>query len=324
MWIFALLACQEPFDADRHDLVGFRVAAFTADRDGDTVVPRVAVIEEGRPFGDGQLELAWFWIDRVGQSAELEDRAPDASGPAPVLVAATERLALVARRGDDVRRAELAVGDAVPIGLSVAHTDRELLDLTDDDLPLDVRAAWSTEPSRAVDPGGLARFTVSGPPGTDTIARFMGTAGTWLELDATTADWTPGELVVDDGEIESRQVGEPGVQTVIALALDGPNGGFAAVDVVVGEESPGTWVNGRFLPGAVAVGRSWVTLRVDDDAPSGLRAEDAEPAGPEATWDPSGAGCVGVSGDFDPTWLLEARCARAPLDGERVLVGGAP
>lgn len=317
VWL-ALVACQEPFGADRHDLRGFRIAALTAHTSGDRVFPRVAVVVDGAPYADGDVSLEWRWVTNPGDGAEPVG-GPAATGPAPELIRRTDRLALRAIRGDEVRVAELQLGDEVAVSAGSTVMDAALGELTD--VSRDARSGWSPLPGGVVPTDGFARVTLDGDVSDGVLGRFMGTSGTWLELDGRTADWTPGELVLDDGEIVTRDPGEPGVTTALVLALDGPRAGFTALDLIVGEDVPGVWTGGRLLPSdGSASGRLQGTLRRDDGAPSGLRLADVVPAGPDATWDPESAGCVGVSGPFDPTWLLELRCDRAALDGVRVVV----
>ncbi|MCB9670304.1 MAG: hypothetical protein H6734_12580 [Alphaproteobacteria bacterium] len=314
-----LLGCQEPFGLDRHDLRGFRIAALTAHVEGGRVFPRVAMVVDGNLYADSPVDLQWGWVEREGDAVTLETF--EATGPAPVLPIRAARLALVARYGDQEARAELAIDDQVAVSprLEMLALPENVQDIGPADLELENRSSWAGDGQPSVDPGGFARFRVLGAPD-GARARFMGTAGEFWELDAFTTDWAAGSLTIDDEEVVERVVLEPGPFTILALLLDAGSG-VAALDGFVGTPEAGSWTRGRFLQGGLTA-PYWGTLVADDGATSGIAVRDVQYASPtdQALWTPDGLDCVGVSGPFDPNWLLDQRCTRDVLAGERVLV----
>lgn len=317
--LVALLGCQEPFGADRHDLRGFRVAALTASVEEGVVRPRVALIADGRPWSAAPVQLDWAFVDEPGD-AVLEP-APVDSGPDVALPVGGARLTLHAHDGDASVWAELDLEARTQLELriGVERTEQQAAGLGIEELTQEARADWATSPGRSVEPGGFLRLRVEGAPAS-ALGRFMATGdGTWFELDGSVADWAAAEVTVDDEEVAVEPV-EAGTYSMVVLSVDATSSGFAATEAHVGPVPDGVWVSGRFLPGTAGSGRQWVTLEADDTAPSGLRIASAEPAGADATWSPTEAGCVGVDGTFDPTWLLTQHCSRDALAGRRVLV----
>ena len=86
MLLALLAACQAPFGADRHDLVGFRVAAIDADpvRDGGTTTARIAMIVDGRPFSHAPVDLAWYLLADPDELLDIDPLSEaDGVGPEP-------------------------------------------------------------------------------------------------------------------------------------------------------------------------------------------------------------------------------------------------
>ncbi|MCB9679411.1 MAG: hypothetical protein H6737_30180 [Alphaproteobacteria bacterium] len=327
MWLLlAMLAgCQAPFGRDRHDLVGTRIAAVTAEVRGGFVEPRLALIVDGRPWSSEAAEIDWYWIDAVGDAADIPAGTFGVGlGPAPSFAVQGDRLAVLAVLGDEVLRAELDVTgrSEAEVRLTTARVDGvDVETVAGEDLALEVRRDWSATASHSVPPGGFARFTLEGV--SDGLGRFMATGdGTFFELDHQTTDWVAGELVVDDLEIEERSVGEPGAITVVGVEIADSHSGFAATELFVGETPSGVWVANRFVPAeGQPTGRVWAVLAADDASPTGIALGSVEPADPTDTWDAETLDCAGVSGGaFDPTWLLEHRCTRDAIAGERVIL----
>jgi hypothetical protein len=329
-----LTGCQEPFDRDRTDLVGLRVASVTADVREGSVRPRVALIVDGKPWSDAAASIDWFWIDRPGEAVDRVSGSLGVGfGPAPTIPLPegddAQRLAVVVALDGEERRAEIAVSPSrrrVDVGLETGALALDVQSVADDDLPLDARRALDAQSAHAVEPGGFARFAVAGAP--DLQARFMGTrhsgAGTFFALDDTTTDWVAGDLLVDEGVIESRAVGPEGPVSILGLALGADRSGLAVADFWVGDVPIGVWSNGRFLPtdAPVEAAEVWGTLSDDDDAPSGLALVDVEATSPDdPSFDAADLPCVATTGPvFDPNWLLDHRCLRSDLMGERVRV----
>ncbi|MEZ4322815.1 MAG: hypothetical protein R3F61_35435 [Myxococcota bacterium] len=327
MWqvLAMLVGCQAPFGRDRHDLVGSRIAAVTARTEDGAVHPRLALVVEGRAWSDEPASIDWFWIEREGDAADLVSGTFGVGlGPAPRIPIAGERLGVVVDVGGEVLRAELEIAGRTEsdVRLTTASLDLSLATVAGEDLALDARRQRAGTPSHRVEPGGFARFTLEGA-GTDGLGRFMATGdGTFFELDPKTADWVAGELVVDDLEIEESTEGEPGVITAVAVEIAPSRSGFAAADLFVGTDRPGVWAHDRFLPTDTPLGGTvWATLEADDASPTGLALADIEAAAPSDTWSASGLDCDGISGDrFEPGWLLEHRCLRGAVVGERVMI----
>ncbi len=341
MWWLSLLACQEPFALDRHDLAGFRIAAVDlAAIDEGRFSPRVAVVVEGRPWSEDPVELAWSWVDSIDEAAGLDNDAPvEAEGPVVALdrPEAPELLALRATEpgGGAVATAVIEVpagpsrlGPLPPITLR--ELSLRLATVNEEQLTLEARRERDGEPTGRIAPGGLGRLAVEAPEG---IARWMATGGSFLELDRTVTDWVAGDLRLDDGEIEgSRSPLEDEAVTVIGLVVseDGPTpeGRFRARDILVQAASDeGVWVAGRWIPTSPAVASDpgtvlRGTLEADDRSPTGVRLVDSVVVS-RAEAEARGFGtdalaCAAVSGPFDPGWLLEQRCARSQVDGREV------
>jgi hypothetical protein len=194
------------------------------------------------------------------------------------------------------------------------------------ELALDARLDLASDPAETVPDGGFGRWsaTVDGDP----LVRWMATRGTFFELDRHTADWAAGDLVYDGEEIaEGRTTLDPGPITVVALALgeDGETA-FLATDAYVGDEPPGLWVHGRFLPTDAPV--DWSpgdavrgTLALDDGSPTGLVLTGAAVEPVVTDWGTAALACAEpLQGPFDPNWLLTGICERTALDGASIVV----
>ncbi|MEO0601358.1 MAG: hypothetical protein AAF211_07975 [Myxococcota bacterium] len=332
---FVLLACQEPFDADRHDLLGFRVAAVSASpaAPGDPVDVEAAVVVDDRPWSEIPVTLAWEWVDDPESRPATFD---DGTGPEPALVRPPDHpgwLALLAERGEATRRAVVRVpnDDVTPVSLApleLAGLPWSVADVEADPLKLDARRDTPTEPTadRTVAPGGFVRVALTQAPARDGTVRWMATGGgSFFELDPLTTDWAAGDLRLDDDEVEgSREAVPPGPVTVLALWLsaDDPATAFRATDFWVGPVPDGVFTRGRFLPstalapGALLQG----TLEADPDSPLGVRLVDPTAlADPPAAWSSAMLGCaVPTDGPFEPRWLLTQRCTVSDLDGRTV------
>ncbi len=339
MWLVALLACQEPFGTGRHDLVGFRIAAVSAPaaEAGEEIRPSAAFVVDGRPWSPDPVDLAWYWVRTDEDVLAIDPLTPaDGFGPAPDLVVPERRrrLALVARRGDQERRAfvDLAPGPPTlpPIeGFVLERLDLDLGAAEGPELLLDARRALEGAPADTIVPGGVARLRAEGDDADGAIVRWMSTAGTWFELDATTADWAAADLWLDGEEIEGEvtPIGA-GVVTILGLRVGGDGQtSFRATEVHVGDRGPGVWTRGRWLPTDAPV--DWSpgqavrgTLRADDTSPIGLvlTSPTLEDAATVSSWGTPSLPClVSRDGPFDPSWLLEQLCGRDAADGVEVV-----
>ncbi|MBX2798709.1 MAG: hypothetical protein KTR31_13595 [Myxococcales bacterium] len=339
LW-FTLLACQEPFDLDRHDLVGFRVAAIALQPSpDDTLTLSAAVVDQGRAWTEEPVDLAWFEVASPRDVAELDPLSPAvALGPSPVVDVPDEPtvLGLVARLGDQQRRAFVEIAPVPPEAVRVEGIDAATLSLTvpgapAEDLLLEARRQLTPgEQTDRTAPGGTLRLTARLTEGDPGIVRWMATGGTFFELSPTVADWIASDVLLDSDEFERDPVAmAPSTVTVLGLVLgDGGGTHFLATELHVGDAEDGVWVNGRWMPtdGPVAMSPGEAlrgVLEADDASPVGVRltaavAEDASTI-PDGGWGTSGLDClVPVSGPFDPSWLLTQWCSRSALIGATV------
>lgn len=337
MWTL-LFACQEPFLVDRHDLVGFRIAAVSAPpvMPGDLVRPSVALIVEGRPWSASLPDLAWYWVDSPEQLADLDPLSEAAAaGPLPELVVPEEQrmLGVIAKVGDAEARAFLTIAEGEPSfsgpdGVSLAGLPLSLGEVEGGELLLEARRGLDASDYAAVSPGDFLRLTatVEGDP----LVRWMATKGTFFELDRRTTDWAAADLLLDEDEIEEGATPiEPGWVTFLALALGAPGETrFRAVDVPVGLDTPGLWTGGRFVPTDVPVAFApgdavRGTLQADDASPFGLRLTSpvVSPASEIVDYGTSALPClVTRDGPLDPGWWLTAVCGRDGAIGAEVVV----
>jgi hypothetical protein len=335
---FLLAACQEPFGTDRHDLVGFRVAGVRVQAEGDDLRAGAAVIVQGRPWSDAPIHLAWHLVDDLSTDhiVSLDPADAVADGPTPLLTDWADRggVALVATHGDSRYYAVIDLSGAV--GPSPALTRIDTLanplridSFEADDLSLEARrTAADGDPVDAISPGDFVRLRANVDEAVRIRWMITAPGGTFLELDRRTTDWAAGAFVVDDDEVEERTIGVAGPRTLLALALDPELGGanrWVAHDLWVGEPPVGIRTpSGRWLRTDTAVAGPFVrgTLAAADGDPTGLRLTGAESVDVDTDPGTDGLACaVPVSGRFDPTWLLEQRCARADVLGATVVVG---
>lgn len=329
-----LLACQQPFGTNRHDLEGFRIAALAAEPaggpSGTSVQPSAAIVVDGQLWSDEPVDLAWYWTDATDAAVRAAAGEPAATGPSPTL-SLGGRLLLVATLDGEERRAFLDLpetADPAPAlnGVDVLDLDVPYDAWTAADLALEPRAAREGTPTDAIPSGGTARLAAR--IGTDQpFLRWMSTAGgTFFELDAVTADWTAGSVTVDDEDVLAGDPVPDGRYALLALALGTRgNNAFAVRDFFVGDAAPGVFANDRFLPASTSFSATLVrgTL-IADDGPSGLAladavavtAEDLDPDDPYGT----ASLCGSWNRPFDPSWLASQRCARSDVLGRTVVV----
>lgn len=339
MW-FLLAGCQEPFGADRHDLVGFRVAAVSAPATapGGAFVPRAAVVVDGRAWSGTPVALSWGFVadpDEAGGDVPFE-----ATGAEPSLQLPADRRTLVlsARHGDEERRAFLTLAPppavlAPPPGFDVGPVD--LPDRPEGpELLLDARARLTPGEGRTVAPRGWLRLAA--PVDEQTTLRWMATAGTFLELDPGATDWTAADgLRLDEDELDDPGAPvAPGPVTVLALALRAGETAFAATELFVGDAPEGVWIGSRWAPAddvpAPAPGLVVrTTLREDPDAPSGVRLEGGRTLSRATVtdWGTPDLSCTpAADGPLDLDWFLTQRCSPVGADGVEVVaeVSAAP
>lgn len=356
--IASALACQAPFDRDRHDLVGDRIVALQVAADGDADVRADAwLLAEGRTWSDAPAQLRWYWLNPDAPDLDALDPLDpaDAIGPHAALVhpdpGRDAVLGLLVRFPDGTAgRATYTLDAGAPDAFARRLTvdvalvgDLQIDATTPEQLARDARADTSTKPTAPaseVPEGRWARLTArfddadaTAPPAAVTRVRWMGTGGTFLELDRVSTDWAPADIVFDDLEVDSLTPLSAGAVTMVALALDDAGTTLPqAVDVWVGPApGPGLWVDGRWLPTSVDVSASTSSLwqgelAADDTSPTGLRLDNPRPVALDALFpaDPfgtQGLPCDGdVDGPFDPSWLFRALCRRDAVVGATVVV----
>jgi hypothetical protein len=335
--LLLLTGCQEPFGTDRHDLEGFRVAGLSASPAGGPagteIVPTVALVVDGKLWSDDPVLLQWHWLNSGDvDEAEVITNAdtPVATGPAPTLTMpdgpATLFLLATSPDGSAEERVMLDLGsvDATlgQLDINVRALDVMVDDLTEDDYTLDARANWEQTEQSTIPVGGFARIDVTADA--DTTIHFMisGTAGTFFELDAHTADWATAEVLGDEFVVSDHL--SDGIFTHFALGVNGQGGTtFSPFEVIVGSAPSGFFTpNRRFIeadevvsPGTQVTG----VLVLDDTATSGIRLTNtALVDGPVVT---SVLDCAQVvDGDFDPNWLATGACTRTDVADAMVTI----
>ncbi|MEN0067470.1 MAG: hypothetical protein AAGA48_35390 [Myxococcota bacterium] len=334
LWL-SLIGCQEPFDADRHDLRGFRIAAISVAPagPGEPVQVRLAAVVEGRPWSTEPIRAQWGFVEEPEAASEplIE---PEAEGPVPTSLVRPDKdhpgwLALQAEVDGATQAVVVRVPPAaVPAtelsGLSMASLPYRIASVEPDALQLNARKDQAGgDERRRIAPGGFARFSIVAPPERPGTIRWMGTGGSFFELDPVTTDWVAGDLRLDDDELEgSRDPEAAGPVTIVSLWLADEDDGtaFRADDLWIGEPPPGLFTKGRFVPAESPPSASWIRgrLEADETSPTGVRLVDAVALDgpPEAFSTASWACAAEVDGAFDPTWLLEQRCAVADIDGQ--------
>lgn len=323
MW--ALLACQAPFGADRHELAGFRIAA-VAIADGAAWQPRAALVTTG-PYAASPVDLAWFAVVAPDDVAQIDPdvATPLAQGATPSLPPGPHALGLVARwegqRADAFVDPRIAGAAPRLDGIALGQLDLTVADL--------VGKAWtelSAVPDRAASrlaADGVARARADVDVGT--TMRWMSTSGTWAEEEPAASLWVPAVVTLDDGLIERAVPDRAGIVTWLGLALRDGATAWNLRDVAVGDgaDAVAIQVSGRLLPTDLAAPptRPLVYGFVEpDDGPAGMRLVDAV----EIDIDTSDPVACGDGGRFDPTWLVDGRCDVATLTGHVVVVAPDP
>lgn len=301
--------CQEPFAEDRHDLASFRVAGVSAatDEDGDTTLS-AAVWSGLGPYHDTLPQLAWSTSGDLatGQGATMAVDFPGA-------------VELTASSGDAVEAARLdldhAVAPPVVAGFTRLAVDLDIAQVAD---PVDERLAVEPTEDAPIAVGSAARLHLDVPD--DTTVRWMATGGQFSELDSHTTDWFAGTAVLDDNEVDSTDLIDPGIYTLLALVVDqaGANAWYW-LDVAVDVDSPLLYTRGRLFPvDAEPSDGPWFADVVESDDPAGLALSNLRAPG-----DSEVAVCASAAGagfDFGP--VADGWCTRADVVGRSVRVEG--
>jgi hypothetical protein len=279
-----LVACRSPFDGDRHQLEGFRIAALSASSAGTGSAAQVsaALVSDGRLWQDTPIELAWYWVDRHDEIHERDpaEHPPDGLGAHPALIVPehTRLLGLVAQREETYRAVfELPEGG----------TEIPVFHIQSDTHPIDPKAS--------------ARLTATLDTDTDTDihARWMATDGTFAEQSALETDWKAPKTL--------------GTATILALLLDDAgHTRWKITDLHVGDPEGGGWSDDRWFPSdtEVSPGRYDVVFSPDDQAPSGVRLTQINPP-----TDAFLACAPNTTEPFKARWLADGSCTRSDVVG---------
>ena len=338
MIFWLLTACQDPFPEGRRDLFSFRIvgiSASTVTTDGQEFVAARALIA-----GDGGLSHPFAplleWEICGAAATGSAPVVPVAGWPCGIRLVATEQDG-AGLAGDGQEEAVLWL-EAAPILPEMTKIQREATDLALKDalLPADERRQEGAD--APVTPGGAVELTalIAGADGGDGAgaytSRWMATGGTFRELDRHAADWFAGSITIDDEEIESSSALQAGIWTAVDLVIDGQGGNaWRIVDMGV-DAGPALASGDRLLPLDAAAGgagsflATFTAVDTAGDAAGaggpGFLLSDLEPI-----TDLSGAPAIcgkPAGTPLDPGWLAEGDCGTAELDGQRVLIGGAP
>lgn len=309
--------CQDPFAEGRHDLASFRIVAVAAQPvEGGLTELRVLAWSGRGPWWEAPPQVAWT----VGELT--------AEGPVVSLPVATPAEVEVVVTTEDGEVEEAVLGletPPTPPTLDRVRRARVDLELEDAGRPIEERAAVPAGEDGVVPPGDAARLVAEGPVDGE-LVRWMATGGQFAELDHRSTDWFAGTVAFDDGEVESTSPLYPGVETLIALAMDGAGGNrWRYVDVAVGSGRPYLEVDGRLFPvegKAEGPAGFWSARLAHANTTAGIELLDVTPVE-----DPAGgeAACGQAAGSvFSFAPLAEGWCSRGELDGVQVVVEGAP
>jgi len=313
VFAFSLLAtpfgCQEPFAEDRHDLASFRVAGVSAatDEDGNTTLS-ASVWSGLGPYHDTLPQLAWATSGALdtGQGATM---AVDFPGSVDLSASAAEV--------SESARLDLdhAVSPPAIDGFSRLTVDLDIARIAD---PVDDRLAVQPTDDVPIAVGSAARLHLDAPD--DTTVRWMATGGQFAELDSHTTDWFAGTAVLDDNEVDTTALIDPGIYTVFALVYDqaGANSWYW-LDVAVDVDSALLYTGGRLFPvDAEPAEGPWFADLEESAVPAGLALVNLRAPGDgeaELCGSPAGA-------SFEFGRLAEGWCTRADVVGHAVRVEG--
>jgi hypothetical protein len=311
----ALVSCNPEFDVHRRVLGPYRVAGVGVEkRLGDDCPRAVAAIWSGQgPYHDAELDLFWTLegeflgegqgVAVCGQGElELEATAPDGT-----LHRARVDVSVPAFSWTPTR-------EVVPVPRDVSTDSREALE--------------GDGTADAEDTDQVVRVTLEGVPSTHEVRWMTPTEGGHaLALSGGRADLLALLLELDDGLVEASSpvAGCPGcILGHLALAIDGSgNNAWGWVEAAYGVEASLVRHEGWLLEADLGEGAAYagVTLVSDDAAARGLRFENFQ-ALTEEEMDTGlmqlECGVVGVPFELD--WLVEGRCTRSQVDGQRVVL----
>ena len=305
----SLYGCQEPFAEDRHDLAAFRIAAVSAETDGDGVSTLTAAVWSGLgPWHDTMPTLDW---SSAGERATGEGAVLSIDFPGSVDLTASSADATETARLD----LDHAVVPPVIAGFTRQAVDLDISRLAD---PVDDRAAVTPTDDVPIAVGSAVRLTLDVPD--DIVVHWMATGGQFSELDTHTTDWFAGTAVLKDNAVDSTASIDPGIYTLLALAFDsaGANSWFW-LDVAVETDGPMLYPAGRIFPvEAEPGGGPWTADIAESADPAGVALENLRAASD------SQVALCGNDADapFDFGHVAEGWCARSDVIGQSVRLDG--
>ncbi|MDG1483034.1 MAG: hypothetical protein P8R54_25815 [Myxococcota bacterium] len=293
-----LAACQEPFSEDRHDLVGFRIvgigvedgvakaAVWSGEGPWHEQTPTLSWALDGEPLGEG------FEVTVPAEEGVLSLTATSASGE--------ERTAVV-----DVRSS----GGALTVARQAVVIDGLTLE--------ERRAVTGSNIETAAQAGEAVRLTLSTLSDVES-ARWMSAGGTIMELEADTADFLAEDIVIDDGELISREDAGVGRYPLLALVIDGQGGNrWLWTDAAVGSSELLLRHEGRLVVSDAAAEPGLIAATLIEDAIGGVGLSDVVPVTDTAEQDD--LPCIPAV-PMSLSWIAEGRCARADVLGARVVL----
>lgn len=292
-----LAACQEPFSEDRHDLVGFRVVGIGVE-DG---VAKAAVWSGEGPWHEQAPTLSWA-LDGVPLGEGFD-----------VAVPGKGELSLIATSASGEERAAVVDVRDSSGSLTVARQAVVI-----DGLTLEERRAVtgsSIETTAAAGEG--VRLMLSTLSDVES-ARWMSAGGTIMELEADAADFLAEDIVIDDGELISREDAGVGRYPLLALVIDGQGGNrWLWTDAAVGSSEILLRHEGRLVVSDAAVEPGLIAATLIEDAIGGVALSDVTPVTDTAEQDE--LPCFPAA-PMSLSWIAEGRCARADVVGARVVL----
>lgn len=296
--LLLLAACQEPFDEDRHDLAGFRIAGIGVE-DG---VAKAAIWSGIGPWHEEEPTLSWALNGQpLGDGFE-------------VAVSGEGELTLIATSPDgEVRTARVDVREAG--GLLTIQRQAVVLD---GELSLEARrAVVGADVDDSVGAGEAVRLTLGGLAEAES-ARWMSAGGTAMELERDVADFLAEDIVFDDGELISRVPTGAGVYPLLALVIDGMGGNrWLWVDAAVGVEEALLRHEGRLLRADALVEPGLVAATLIEDPIGGVAL--SEVAAVTDTDEHDALPCFPAA-PISLSWIAQGRCARPDVLGARVVL----
>ncbi len=309
----ALAGCNPEFDVHRRVLGPYRVAGVGVEKHLGEDCPRaVAAVWSGKgPYHDEALDLTWTLEgDPLGEGQGVE-------------VCGVGELELEATApGGTLHRARVEV--SVP-AFSWSPV-REVLGVPEDVSTAAREELASEGASDAASTDQMVRVTLEGLPDTHEV-RWMTPAdgGHALALPGGRADLLALSLELDDGRVEASSpvVDCPGcILGHLALAIDGTgNNAWGWVEAAYGVETPLLRHEGWLLEADLGEEARYAaaTLVSDDASPRGFHLESVE-ALEEAESSLMQIECGVVGVPFSLDWLVEGRCTRSQVDGQRVVL----